>query len=157
ETAGRLADWVEAHASELPTADLAYTLARRRGHRSVRSAVLAKDNAELLAALRDVANGDALYQEVVGQEERGPVWVFSGQGSQWAAMGADLLANEPAFAARIAEIEPLIAAESGFSVTEALTAPEKVTGIDQIQPTIFAMQVALAATMKSYGVQPGAV
>ena len=42
-------------------------------------------------------------------------------------------------------------------MTEALTAPEKVTGIDRVQPTIFAMQVALAATMRSYGVQPGAV
>ncbi|MDT5256977.1 MAG: polyketide synthase 5, partial [Mycobacterium sp.] len=157
DTAGRLADWVEAHAAELPTPDLAYTLTRRRGHRSVRTAVLASSNAELVAGLREVANGDALFQEVVGQEERGPVWVFSGQGSQWAEMGADLLANEPAFAAAIAEIEPLIAGESGFSVTEALTAPENVTGIDRVQPTLFAVQVALAATMKSYGVRPGAV
>ncbi len=157
DTAGRLAQWVEAHTTELPAPDLAYTLTRRRGHRSVRTAVLASSNAELVERLREVANGDALFQEVVGQEERGPVWVFSGQGSQWAEMGADLLANEPAFAAAIAEIEPLIAAESGFSVTEALTASEKVTGIDRIQPTLFAMQVALAATMKSYGVRPGAV
>nr|WP_083562268.1 type I polyketide synthase [Mycobacterium malmoense] len=157
DTAGRLADWVDAHAADLATPDLAYTLARRRGHRSVRTAVLASSNAGLAEALREVANGDALHQEVVGQEERGPVWVFSGQGSQWAAMGADLLANEPAFAAAIAEIEPLIATESGFSVTEVLTAPEKVTGIDRVQPTLFAVQVALAATMKSYGVRPGAV
>src|SRR6516164_8589325 len=157
DTAGRLADWVEAHETELATPDLAYTLARRRGHRSVRTAVLAGSNTELVEALRGVANGEALCQEVVGQEERGPVWVFSGQGSQWAAMGADLLANEPAFAAVIAELEPLIADESGFSVTEALTAPEKVTGIDRVQPTLFAMQVALAATMKSHGVRPGAV
>ena len=91
----------------------------------------------------------------VGPDDRGPVWVFSGQGSQWAEMGKDLLATEPVFAAKIAEIEPLIAEESGFSVTEAMTAPEKVTGIDRVQPTLFAMQVALAATMKSYGVQPG--
>ncbi|WP_156781436.1 acyltransferase domain-containing protein, partial [Mycobacterium gordonae] len=84
-------------------------------------------------------------------------WVFSGQGSQWAEMGKDLLATEPVFAATIAEIEPLIAAESGFSVTEAMTAPDKVTGIDRVQPTLFAMQVALAATMKHYGVTPGAV
>ena len=38
-----------------------------------------------------------------------------------------------------------------------MTAPETVTGIDRVQPTLFAMQVALAATMKSYGVRPGAV
>ena len=97
-------------------------------------------------------------QAAVGQGDRGPVWVFSGQGSQWAAMGADLLASEPVFAATIAALEPVIAAESGFSVTEAMTAPQTVTGIDKVQPTIFAMQVALAATMeKTYGVRPGAV
>jgi polyketide synthase 5 len=54
-------------------------------------------------------------------------------------------------------MEPLIAAESGFSVTDALTSPGMVTGIDRIQPAIFAMQVGLAATMESYGVRPGAV
>ena len=35
--------------------------------------------------------------------------------------------------------------------------PQSVTGIDQVQPTLFTMQVALAATMKAYGVRPGAV
>ena len=92
-----------------------------------------------------------------GRDDRGPVWIFSGQGSQWAAMGAELLATEPAFAAAVAEAEPLIARESGFSVTEAISAPETVTGIERIQPALFAMQVALAATMRSYGVRPGAV
>ena len=75
------------------------------------------------------------YQAAVGQDDRGPVWVFSGQGSQWAGMGAALLATEPVFAATIAEIEPLIARESGFSVTEAMSAAETVTGIDRVQPT----------------------
>ena len=42
-------------------------------------------------------------------------------------------------------------------MTEALTAPQTVTGIDRVQPTLFTMQVALAATMRSYGVGPGAV
>ena len=54
---------------------------------------------ELVAALREVADGDTPYPAAVGQDDRGPVWVFSGQGSQWAAMGADLLATEPVFAA----------------------------------------------------------
>ncbi|ORA85644.1 polyketide synthase, partial [Mycobacterium intermedium] len=157
ETATRLADWVDAQGPEFSITDLAYTLSRRRGHRRVRTAVLAGTREELSAALREVAGSEVPHPAAVGHDDRGPVWVFSGQGSQWARMGADLLANEPVFAATIAEIEPLIAAESGFSVTEAMTAPEVVTGIDRVQPTLFAIQVALAATMKAYGVTPGAV
>ncbi|MGB7108969.1 MAG: type I polyketide synthase, partial [Mycobacterium sp.] len=157
QTAGQLADWVQSRAKDTVLSDLAYTLARRRAHRPVRTAVVANDVTELVENLREVAAGDAPYQAVVGHDDRGPVWVLSGQGSQWAAMGADLMANEPVFAATVAELEPLIAQESGFSVTEALSASQTVTGIDRVQPTLFAMQVALAATLKSYGVRPGAV
>ena len=147
----------EANAGDVALPDLAYTLARRRGHRSTRAAVTAASTEELVEALREVADGDTPYPAAVGHDDRGPVWVFSGQGSQWAAMGAELLASEPVFAATVAEAEPLIARESGFSVTEAISAPQTVTRIDRIQPTLFTMQVALAATMKYYGVRPGAV
>ena len=157
QTAKRLGDWLPEHADSVALSDLGYTLARRRAHRPVRTAVTASTMEELIAGLREVADGDTPYQGAVGQDDRGPVWVFSGQGSQWAAMGAELLATEPVFAATVAEAEPLIARESGFSVTEAMTSPETVTGIDRVQPTIFTMQVALAATMRSYGVIPGAV
>ncbi|MDH6247981.1 sulfolipid-1 biosynthesis phthioceranic/hydroxyphthioceranic acid synthase [Mycobacterium sp. OTB74] len=155
-TAGRLADWVVAH-PDVALPDLAYTLARRRGHRTVRTAVIASSRPELTEALREVADGDTPFQPAAGQDDRGPVWVFSGQGSQWAQMGAQLLATEPVFAATVAAAEPLIAHESGFSVTEAMSAPHVVTGQDRIQPTLFTMQVALAATLKAYGVRPGAV
>ena len=156
-TAGRLADWVETHEDNVALRDLAYTLACRRAHRPVRTAVIAGSLPELTESLREVAAGDTPYQPAVGKDDRGPVWVFSGQGSQWAGMAAELLATEPVFAAAVAEAEPLIAKESGFSVTKAMTAPETVTGIDRVQPTLFTMQVALAATMKAYGVRPGAV
>jgi polyketide synthase 5 len=157
QTAARLADWVQERAGSVELSDLAYTLARRRGHRPVRTAVVAGSREELIEALREVGEGDTPYQAATGQDDRGPVWVFSGQGSQWAQMGAQLLATEPVFAATVATVEPLIARESGFSVTEAMSAPEVVSGQEQMQPTLFAMQVALAATMKSYGVRPGAV
>ncbi|OBF77271.1 polyketide synthase [Mycobacterium sp. 852002-51613_SCH5001154] len=156
-TAARLAAWVDEHAGGAGLWDLGYTLARRRAHRPVRTVLSASTFGELSAALRELADSDMPYEPAVGQDDLGPVWVFSGQGSQWPKMGAELLAKEPVFAATIAELEPLIAEESGFSVTEAMSAPELVTGIDRLQPTIFAMQVALAETMRSYGVRPGAV
>ncbi|OAN37589.1 sulfolipid-1 biosynthesis phthioceranic/hydroxyphthioceranic acid synthase [Mycolicibacterium iranicum] len=154
--AGRLADWVHAH-DEVSLADLGYTLSRRRSHRPVRTAILASSRAELIDALRRVADGHGRAQIAVGHDDRGPVWIFSGDDSHWADMGADLLVNEPMFAATVAQIEPLVAGESGFSVTEAMTAAEVITGIDRAQPTLFAMQVALAATLAAHGARPGAV
>ncbi|OBB89675.1 type I polyketide synthase [Mycobacterium sp. 852002-40037_SCH5390672] len=163
-TAARLAAWLDEHDSVAGNGenapglrDLGYTLSRRRAYRPVRTVVSASTFGELGTELRAVADSDVPYEPAVGQDDRGPVWVFSGQGSQWSRMGVELLAKEPVFAATIAAIEPLIAAESRFSVTEAMSAPAVVSGIDKVQPTIFAMQVALAETMKSYGVRPGAV
>jgi mycolipanoate synthase len=159
-TAARLAGWIDERGSgarDFGLSDLGYTMSRRRAHKPVRTVVSASSFGELSAALREVADSDIPYEPAVGQDDRGPVWVFSGQGSQWSQMGAELLAKEPVFAATVAAMEPMIAEESGFSVTEAMSARPTVTGIDKVQPTIFAMQVALAETMKSYGVRPGAV
>jgi polyketide synthase 5 len=155
-TAGRLADWLQTH-GDVALPDLAYTLARRRAHRSVRTAVIASTRPQLTTALREVAAGDTPYRAAVGCDDRPPVWVFSGPGSQWAAMGAELLATEPVFAATVARVEPLIARESGFSVTSAMSSPQLVSGPDLVQPTLFTLQVGLAATMRAYGVHPGAV
>ena len=161
ETSRRLADWLDNSADPMDMTDLAYTLARRRGYRPVRTALVAGDLPELTSALRSVAEGSDAYHAAVGQDDRGPVWVFSGECSldgSWAGTGADLLANEPVFAATVAQAEPVIAAESGFSVTEAISSPQVSTGIDRAEPTLFTMQVALAATMEhSYGVRPAAV
>lgn len=158
-SATRLADWVATRsaAGDLDLGDLAYTLARRRAHRTVRTAVLADDADELVTALRATAAGETPPQATAPGAGNGAVWVFSGQGSQWAAMGAGLLTAEPVFASAIAELEPLIAAEAGFSVTDAMSARQTVAGIDRVQPTVFALQIALARTLQSYGVHPGAV
>ena len=155
-TASRLANWLTTH-DEVSLRDLGYTLARRRTHRPVRTSVIASNRTELLDALAEMADGETPYQPAVGRDERGPVWVFSGQGSQWAGMGTQLLETEPVFAAAVARAEAVISDESGFSVTEAMTGPETVTGQHRVQPTLFTMQVALAATLRAYGVEPAAV
>lgn len=159
-TAKRLAEWLDTNKDRVAIWDLAYTLARRRGHRTVRTGVVAANTDDidgLLAGLCGVADADVPYAPVAGRDDRGPVWVFSGQGSQWAGMGSELLANDTVFAATVDHAEPLIARESGFSVRDAMSAPEVVTGIDRVQPTLFVFQVALATAMRARGVQPGAV
>ena len=65
-----------------------------------------------------------------GRVGPGTVFVYSGQGSQWAGMGRQLLADEPAFAAAVAELEPVFVEQVGFSLQQVLAAGEPVVGID---------------------------
>ena len=74
-TAGRLASWLQSHGSGVALPDLAYTLARRRVHRPVRTTVMGSSIGELTEALQEVADGDTPYQAAVGRDDRGPVWV----------------------------------------------------------------------------------
>ncbi|MFC3994313.1 SDR family NAD(P)-dependent oxidoreductase [Nocardiopsis sediminis] len=162
-TALRLAAWVETDGSDVPLADIGHALARRRTHRPARIAVVADDHAGLARRLRAAATGDGdpaagiAHGTAPAAGGRPPVWVFSGQGSQWAGMGAGLLRGEPAFAAAVDAVDPLVRAEAGFSVRDALAGETAVAGIDRVQPTLFAFQVALAAVWRSHGVEPGAV
>src|SRR6185312_7404803 len=68
-----------------------------------------------------------------------------------------LLADEPAFAAAVDELDPDFVAQVGFSLRDVLLAGEPVVGIDRIQPVLVGMQLALTALWRSYGVEPAAV
>ena len=159
--ASRLADWLREDGDDARLADVAHTMARRRSHHLARLAVTARTVAELVTRLDAFADGEPQPSVTCTTARlaasRGAVWVFSGQGSQWAGMGRALLAEEPVFAETVAAIEPLVAAEAGFSVTETMSAEEMTEEIDRIQPTLFAMQVALAEVWRSNGVQPAAI
>ncbi|ONI71321.1 hypothetical protein ALI144C_51020 [Actinosynnema sp. ALI-1.44] len=151
DNASTIADWLAESQSSL--VDVGYTLARRREHGPLRAAVVARDRAAAVDGLRAIAAGE-VSENVVRGEVRDPglVWVFPGQGSQWAGMARALL-DEPVFA----ELEPLFLAEAGFSLRDALTSAALPEGIDRIQPLLFGVQIALAAVWRSYGVEPSAV
>ncbi|MCZ7460168.1 type I polyketide synthase [Streptomyces sp. WMMC940] len=159
--AQRLADWVEQAAGDVPLGDIAHTLALRRSAGRGRLGVVASSHDALVRSLRSFAAGHAQPHVVTGtapaRVSRRPVWVFSGHGSQWSAMGRGLLEREPAFAAALAEADALIAAEAGFSVLDAVSGSATATGPAQVQPLLFAMQTSLAALWRAYGVEPAAV
>jgi acyl transferase domain-containing protein/NADPH:quinone reductase-like Zn-dependent oxidoreductase/acyl carrier protein/NADP-dependent 3-hydroxy acid dehydrogenase YdfG len=156
-SAGRLASWLDATAGSHRPSDVARTLAFRRGHRPIRHAFVAKTLDDLIVQLRGLATDASIDAEWVDDNGRGPVFVFSGHGSQWESMGAALLEIDTVFAEVVAAIDPLIQNLSGFSVTDTLRRPEQLSGIERIQPAIFTMQVALAASLKAHGVVPSAV
>jgi acyl transferase domain-containing protein/acyl carrier protein len=150
-----------AAAGGLLPADLGHTLALRRDHLRYRAAVMADDPGTLTAGLRALSAGrpddTVITGQVLADLGPGPVFVFSGHGSQWAGMGRDLLITEPAFAALIDEIDPVFTAEICFSPRAVLTAGAELTEVDQIQTMIFAVQLGLAELWRQYGVRPHAV
>ncbi|MGR6918508.1 type I polyketide synthase [[Actinomadura] parvosata] len=145
---------------QVPAASLGHTLALRRTHLPHRAVVAAADEAALARGLRRLAAGtpdDAVTTgRLLTDPGPGPVFVFSGHGSQWAGMGRELLASEPAFARVIDELEPVFADEIGFSPREALSGGD-LTEVGRVQTMIFAMQLGLVEVWREYGVRPHAV
>ncbi len=120
---------------------------------------VARERAQAVAGLRALAAGQHAAG-VVGCQDGPPgpgtVFVYSGRGSQWAGMGRQLLADEPAFAAAVAELEPVFVEQAGFSLQDVLAGGKELVGIEQIQLGLIGMQLALTELWRSYGVQPDA-
>ncbi|WP_405946457.1 type I polyketide synthase [Streptomyces prunicolor] len=163
DTAAGLADWLDTPAgSAARLQDIGRTLGGRTGRGPARAAVVAHDRNALTTALRALAAGHPHPRVSTGDRDRlapGPVWVFSGYGTQWAAMGRQLLVREPAFAAAVEKLEPVLAAACGISLYELLDdcTDDDLRQVETTQPLLYGTQLALAELWRSYGVEPAAV
>ncbi|MEU6770645.1 SDR family NAD(P)-dependent oxidoreductase [Streptomyces sp. NPDC046759] len=140
--------------------DAAYTLARHRSHFAWRAAVTAGDVDELRAVLDAVCSGRA-QAATPREEETGKVaFVFAGHGGQRPGMGMELLAGSEAFREELARIDEAVQRHVGWSVLNALRAPEEFSPLHRtecLQPVLFAVNAALAAAWRQLGVAPDAV
>ena len=158
--AAALADWMDGAGAGVPLADIAHTLDHHRARQTTFATVCAVEHSQAVTGLRALALGQPAAGLVAphgGPCGPGTVFVYSGQGSQWPGMGRTLLADEPAFAAAVAELEPAFVAQLGFSLREVLVRGEPVTGDVRVQSVLVGTQLALTALWRSYGVEPDAV
>ncbi|GAA2529694.1 type I polyketide synthase [Pilimelia columellifera subsp. columellifera] len=147
---------------DVPFGGLAATLATGRARLSRRAVVVARDTGELREGLELLADGRTGGGAVAGAGPAGDpgqiVFVFPGQGTQWAGMGRDLLDSSPIFAARIAECQETFDPWLDWSVADVLRGDGPDLGrIDVVQPACFAVMLGLAAVWTSAGVTPDAV
>ena len=135
-----------------------YTAARRRSHLGFRLAVTG-DSADALQKnldrwLTDAANPDS-------QPDDGRLaFVFSGQGSHWPGMGRAAYTRWAMFRESLEQTSERFAAFTGWSLVEELGRAEGeswLNSTDFAQPAIFAVQVALAALWRSWGIVPDVV
>ncbi|WPB82687.1 SDR family NAD(P)-dependent oxidoreductase [Archangium violaceum] len=139
--------------------DLSWTSTVRRRHHEHRAAVLARSPAEAAEAFRGIAGGTepaAGVAAVTGTPGK-VAFVFSGNGSQWRGMGADLLREEPVFRAAVEAVDAELRPRLGWSVVDELTAgTPRLERTEVAQPLLFAVQAGLVRLLESYGVQPDA-
>lgn len=152
-------------AGRAPFADVCYSLATGRARHPERLALVAATGESAADELTRYLDG-AESRVHTGHAEPGAVlrqaWLFTGQGSQWIGMGRELYDTLPPFRAaldRCAEIldarrdHPLVAVMFGdTSVPAGLLDETRWT-----QPALFALEYALAITLRAWGMQPTAV
>ncbi len=150
--------------TQLSLEALGSNLALRRSHFSRRLNVAARTTEELAQHLDAFLAGEARSAIRTGAASpKGRtklVFVYSGQGQQWCGMGQRLLAQEPVFRNALEECDALLSRLAPWSLLHELRAGEAESRLQETsiaQPAIFAIQTALAALWKSWGIEPDAV
>lgn len=153
------AQWLE---SEIPLRDLCATAATHRNHHKHRVSIAASSRAQIVETLNAFAEGNSVAGLTAGEALSKPrlVFVFSGQGPQRPQMGTQLFAKEPVFRATIEQCHEILRSLGDWSLIDELHAGEMHSRMSETaiaQPAICAIQLALAALWRSWGVRPDAV
>ncbi|MEU1287662.1 type I polyketide synthase [Kitasatospora sp. NPDC005856] len=135
--------------------DVAWSLAGTRAALDHRAVVVGADHAELLRGLAALAGDEPDAAVVRGAvADRRTAFLFTGQGSQYAAMGRGLYETFPVFA----EAFDAVRAELDLRLDRPLTeAVSEGIGIDRTvwaQAGLFAVEVASFRLLESWGVVP---
>lgn len=152
--------------AEVSLSRLAASLADGPAMYSYRAVILCKSEQDLLSGL-EALSAEELPGELpehvrMGQVKHVPklVFTYSGQGNQSWNMARDLMAHAPVFKAAIEEFDAAYAAVSGWSVLAEMAKNKEASNVDKTwvtQPALVAVQYALTALWRHWGVTPDMV
>ncbi len=140
--------------------ELAHTASLRRSHLPNRLALVGRTQRELVTLLGSFIDGEThpgLKTGRAGSKPEGLVFVFSGQGTQWAGMGRKLMVQEPVFRSAVEECGELFSRLGIPNLLDGLEHDQSFANPEFVQPAIFAIQVGLAALFREWGIVPDAV
>ncbi|MEW1873777.1 type I polyketide synthase, partial [Streptomyces caelestis] len=126
--------------------DVAHSLASTRVAMEHRAVVVGSDLDGLLSGLDALAAGEPAPGLVEGTAAEGGdvVFVFPGQGSQWAGMAVELLDTSPVFAQRMSACADALAPHVEWSLLDVVRGVEgapSVERVDVVQPVLWAVMV----------------
>ena len=162
-------EWIGANAGEMDehfVGNLCYSLNERRTLNPHRLAIAFGSISEAAKSLEAFANDSvgwdkfASYAQVTSSDRK-LVFMFGGQGSQWYAMGRQLMEYEAVFKEAVLTVSNFLR-DLGvtWSLIDELMAPEDVSRIAEnciAQLATFAIQYATAQLLKSWKIHPSAV
>ena len=145
--------------------DVCYSAATRRTKHDRRLTVLTNSVDECKAALAAFAETGAHPLVHVGrarseQAENRTVWVYTGMGPQWFAMGRELLECEPVFRTAIESADRVTKNVVGWSLLDEMQLDEdasRMTKTEVAQPANTAIQIALTDLLRSWGLEANTV
>ncbi|MCL8018053.1 type I polyketide synthase, partial [Streptomyces sp. AS02] len=142
--------------------DTAHSLATTRTTHNHRALLLTPTHTHPTHQLQALAHNTPTPDTITATaaEPSKTAFVFPGQGSQWAGMAVELMADSPVFAARIAECAKAFSAYVDWSLEDVLRQAEGAPSLDRVdvvQPVLFAVMVSLAELWQAHGVRPSAV
>ena len=142
--------------------DIAYQAAYRRDWHAHRAVLFGATPATLAEQLRNFADAPAAAAVATGvalAAAVGPAFVYTGNGSQWAGMGSQLL-EDATFRKAIVEIDALFAQFESFSIEAELRSQngkDRYALTEVAQPALFALQVGVTRMLREKGIVPVAV
>ncbi|MCC8396968.1 SDR family NAD(P)-dependent oxidoreductase [Paraburkholderia sp. MMS20-SJTR3] len=140
---------------------LASNAAHRRQWLKHRAIIAPATSGDARAALQTLATSTheqaeaALVQGETPADDDRLALVFSGNGSQWAGMGKQLLDEEPVFNSALEELDALWRADGSPSLLAVLregASAETLAATEHSQPLLFAIQVGVVRVLEARGV-----
>ena len=160
QAATNLAQHLRQH-PDLNLTDAAYTLQVGRRAFDYRRVVVCSSHEEAIAGL-EMSDPQRVITGVRQGLDRSVVFMFSGQGSQYAEMVTELYENEPIFQEAIDTCCALLQPLMGLDLRPILLgktpdAAAKLNETQFTQPALFVTEYALAQLWGSWGIQPAAM
>lgn len=144
--------------------DVLYTAAHHRSHFEHRAAVWGRTPKALSNALAELADGEqpanTVQAEIPREESAGTVFVYTGMGPQWWAMGRDLWQESTTYRTVLEDADQRFQRIAGFSILAEMLRDEsesRITRTEFAQPANLLLQMGLTQVLAEQGITPDAV
>ncbi len=143
--------------------DIAYSARFKRSKFSNALALSGLAGEAAIDSLRNFADSGRSEHITTGEHLNNAklAFVFTGNGCQWQGMGQSLYQDNAIFKNAFNSVDQILnSIAPDYSLTEALMQDEENSSLERTevaQPLLFAIQVAIASVLETYGIEPEAV